>query len=343
MTTAPTPSPAVLMRHPSTGSGALPGWVVALAAEAGVDLRGRPWTLNADADYRSQKALFLLPAAAGAPGLAVKVARDPRFSDRLENEHRSLVTLAAAGVPSVPRAVFRGRHRGLEVVGETALAGVPFSARTDHTASCPWLHRVIAWAHDLGATPSLRGAAEPGAVADALERLLATFDVVCRPDGDVRRLLRDDVDTIGRRSLPTVFLHGDLGTWNVLLDGDDLAVLDWENGDPRGAPLWDLAYLVETHAGRAAVAEGARATPALLADRLTSGPWSDVLDAAVAAQCRALELDEAVAWPLIRLGWAHLATKEATRLAAGRGDRAPHARLLAESARMARTRRLDPQ
>ncbi len=109
-----------------------------MAADAGIDVGGRPWTFNADADYRSQKAMFFIGSE-----LIVKVTRDARFSPRLENEHRALEVLAAHAIPFTPLALFAGRHRDLAVVGETAVNGVPFSEGSDGTPGCGRLQAVL--------------------------------------------------------------------------------------------------------------------------------------------------------------------------------------------------------
>jgi aminoglycoside phosphotransferase (APT) family kinase protein len=39
----------------------------------------------------------------------------------------------------------------------------------------------------------------------------------------------------------TMALHGDLGTWNVLVDGDRWFAIDWDSTH-RGEPLWEVSY-----------------------------------------------------------------------------------------------------
>lgn len=50
------------------------------------------------------------------------------------------------------------------------------------------------------------------------------------------------VDTLP--SLPSVMQHNDLGTWNVVAEGDEFTVADWENARAAGMPLWDLLYFL---------------------------------------------------------------------------------------------------
>ena len=46
------------------------------------------------------------------------------------------------------------------------------------------------------------------------------------------------------RSLPFAAAHNDLTTWNILLDGTDIGIVDWEAADREALPLVDLDYLV---------------------------------------------------------------------------------------------------
>jgi hypothetical protein len=43
----------------------------------------------------------------------------------------------------------------------------------------------------------------------------------------------------------TMALHGDLGAWNVLVDGDRLFAIDWDSTQ-RGEPMWEVAYCLQS-------------------------------------------------------------------------------------------------
>jgi Phosphotransferase enzyme family len=45
-------------------------------------------------------------------------------------------------------------------------------------------------------------------------------------------------------NLPGVLQHNDLGSWNVVVDGDEFVVLDWESAQEVGLPLWDTLYFL---------------------------------------------------------------------------------------------------
>jgi hypothetical protein len=53
---------------------------------------------------------------------------------------------------------------------------------------------------------------------------------------------------LGRRqvgsSVPFAAAHNDLTTWNVLVDGKKLAIVDWEAAEPEALPLVDLDYVI---------------------------------------------------------------------------------------------------
>ena len=42
--------------------------------------------------------------------------------------------------------------------------------------------------------------------------------------------------------VPTVWQHGDFAPWNLRLNGTDLYLLDWEDADAGGLPLWDMGH-----------------------------------------------------------------------------------------------------
>jgi hypothetical protein len=65
------------------------------------------------------------------------------------------------------------------------------------------------------------------------------------PDGTqyLRDLSRRSEAMVGR-SLPFAAAHNDLTTWNILLDGEKMGIVDWEAAEREALPLVDLDYLV---------------------------------------------------------------------------------------------------
>jgi len=76
-----------------------------------------------------------------------------------------------------------------------------------------------------------------------LERFASEFGSVVTAE----RLARTRAVLEGLGSMPVVVEQRDLSPWNVLHEGERLAVLDWESGDLRGVPGLDLIYFL-THA-----------------------------------------------------------------------------------------------
>jgi hypothetical protein len=313
-----------LLSAPSAGT--VPRYVRMLAATAGEPLDGFRVALSAPSDYPSRKAVMALFApGATAPRYIVKLTRDAAFNDRLENETRALRALAAAGIgdaETVPRAVFAGRHAGLALLGQTAIAGVPFRQRTTFAADCPAARAGSEWLMELGERTADPAAADGALVAQALRTLLERYAALYEPTAAEHEALAGYVDAVAASAapFPLVFQHGDPGTWNLLIRADGRpAFLDWEAADPRGMPLWDLLYFarsVGVGAGRAAGAR--RAIDAFAAQFLADGPLARMLGDDVARHCARIRLDPALVAPLFFTCWVHRAVKEAARLAPGR-------------------------
>src|SRR6185437_6019536 len=89
-----------------------PAYIRDIAAAYGLDLCGYRLGLAAPTGYASRKTvMFLFSGEDREPDLVVKLARDPRQNERLENEWRALRWLGDADVEGeVPRAVFFGHH-----------------------------------------------------------------------------------------------------------------------------------------------------------------------------------------------------------------------------------------
>jgi hypothetical protein len=323
--------------RPAGGPGApVPGYIRAIAEEAGEPLDGCRVALAAPGDYPSRKAILAVFSPDGSePRYIVKLARDPAFNGRLENEDRALRALAAAGIgdaATVPRASFFGRDGGLAVLAQTAIAGVPFRQVSRGTHDCPSAHSAIAWLMELGARTADRTIAEPAQAAAALRVLLDRFARLYRPSVAEHELLAEQIDAVAasRRSFPLVFQHGDPGVWNLLITPDGRpAFLDWEAAEHRGMPLWDLFYAARSIGIGVARATGPRSSLDAFAEQyLADGPLSRALADDVGRHCAQIDLDPALVGPLFFTCWMHRALKEAVRLEPHRLANGRYARLL---------------
>jgi hypothetical protein len=318
------------------GGAEVPRYIRAIAAAAGVDVEDKGWALSAPGDYPSQKVLvFLFAPAAQGPDTVVKITRDPALNHRLENEWRALEILRGRGIGAgagVPDPLFMGSHRGLAVLGESAIDGAPFRERTRAAADCPQARAAVDWLVDLGAGTVARATEEdPGALAELGPRL-ERFTRIYRLSAEHQRRLGSYAAalTASAAGFPLVFQHGDPGPWNVLVTGDGRpAFLDWEAAEPRGMPLWDLFHFLRSFSLQVSQRAGTRDPLQSFAEQFLE--QSDVHGLLVDATSRfrsrtglAADLVE----PLFYTCWMHRALKEAATLPPGRLDQGRYVGIL---------------
>lgn len=303
------------------GSGSRPpGWLAEVGAGVGWDPTG-PWSLALPGAYPSQKAVGLLrPATAGGPGAVVKLAQDPRFDDRVRNEAVALRALAAAAprfaadrVPAVLGEVVVG---GAAAVVEEGLWGRPLLAASTLRPDCPLAADAAAAATALAA---VRPVAVPGArLAAQLDAVVDRFVAAHHPSTGVAVQLAEQVAVIAARpTVPAVVVHGDLGTWNLLVVDGRVRILDWESAAAAGPPLWDLAHLARSWAVRAGRRRGLTRDRAITRHLVDGSPLTDVLAAWFATYRARVGIDPVLGEALFHTGWAHRAVKEAARLGPG--------------------------
>lgn len=313
----------------------VPRFVAAVASEAGVDLDGYRWGLSARGRYSSRKAVFILFREPGtAPDHVVKLTRDPRLNPRLENEHRALAQLGrdrAMADGTYPEVTFFGYHGGLAILGQKALEGAAFEARSIASDGCPHGRAAARWLADLAAATAERPAGSDGAgITEALGRLLESYQRLYAPDPDEHAFLADQVAALGTAPIPAVFQHGDPGTWNLLVTpAGQVAFLDWEAADPHGMPLWDLFHFFRSYGQLASRRQGIRdPLDGFARQFLAHTPVSRLLAESVEAYVDRLRLPGDLAGPLLLTGWMHRALKEATRLRPHRLAEGHYVRLL---------------
>lgn len=322
--------------------GRLPQYLVDLAQASGLDLSDRRhWGVVARGDYSSRKVLFFLfdegprRGAELKPAYVVKMVRDAQYNARLENEQRALALLEELGVAvpeTAPRVAFWGYHNRLAIIGETAIAGQPFRARTSATADCPYLLSALDWFTMLASRTVDADAATPREAATVLRKLLARFTEIYRLSADHEAFLERQLTRVADRtpSFPLVFQHGDPGPWNAVVTPDDrVAFLDWEAAEAQGMPLWDLFYFIRSYSMGVARAQGTHDRLHGFAETLLSDtPLSRLLLERVEGYRQETDLDPALVEPLFYTCWMHRALKEATRLSPSRLDKGHYVNLL---------------
>ncbi|MEZ4663919.1 MAG: aminoglycoside phosphotransferase family protein [Caldilineaceae bacterium] len=272
------------------------------------------------------------PAVAREPKYIVKMVRDSVFNARLENECRSLRLLAEHGVgdaETLPQVVFAGHHGGLALVGETAVAGVPFRSATHYTAECPYAHAAIDWLTDM-AIKTVNPIGHPQDVGGVLRQLFEQFDEIYQLKSEQRTFLANQIARIeqSRAPVPLVFQHGDPGTWNMLATpGGRVAILDWEAAEANGMPLWDLFYFLRSYTVGAARAHDSIA--GFRQQIFNDTPLRRLFSAATTRYCQQIGLDLRLVEALFYTCWMHRALKESTRLPAARLGQGHYVNLLA--------------
>ena len=294
-----------------------PGWLVEGAAEAGVDISDFGWALWCRGEFASQKlVMFLIAPGEHEPSIVVKVARHPRYNDRLANESdmlRRVEDLAPAARGGAPGLRFEASAWGSAASAQSAVAG---NDLREHLASRPELVEAVAtWMTELAR--STRAPMRDGELGAALSELLDMYTAAYDVPPTTVQFLRSQVAVLAEASLDAVLQHGDPGPWNAIVTpADTVAFLDWEAGEARGIPLWDLLYFLRSTSLLVAPNRPwqSRATRTRR-DLVAGSPFGDVVASHVGAYVEALGLDAEVVEPLFHLCWVHRAVKQARRLA----------------------------
>lgn len=332
-TTPPRRGDGVLVHADASAPRQLPRYVRSAARRAGCDLDDAIWALAPPRRYRSQKVVFHLSER----GELVKITQDPRFNHALRAEYDALVALRGWGEAhpgAAPRPLFAGEHAGLLVIGESRLEGEPFRRRSDGTATCPVAHATIDTLLELAGAEAREF---PGAeVAAALAELHERYVRVLEPPVAHSRLIEEQIGLIGASgsTFRTAFSHGDPTTHNVLVDPKGrIGLIDWENAERFGMPIWDLLRFLSAYAAWSAQLGGRRWSVSLACATLFEpSPFHGLLARSIQRYRSTTELGEELVPPLV-LTWLMVeALRQATRLPLGASTTSHAARLLARIA-----------
>jgi hypothetical protein len=300
-----------------------PPFLVAAAQELGVPARVE-WLLAPGSDDPLGRGIFLLfRPGEDEPAWALKFARVPGYTDAFDRDERGF-TIARAGGPVVtahaPELLGRIEAAGLHASVETAAVGELLVAYLHSPAPegerLAAVERIAAWLVDVArATAAAPEALEPE------RRRLADEILPAYP----RLGARSDLAAV-LPPLPAVLQHNDLGSWNVVVDGERFTALDWEAARTHGFPLWDLWYLLADALaqldGPATLAEQERHFVRLFTGRL---PGSSVLFRWTRITAEASRVPADAVGPLATLCWlhhgrSHVDRSEAIRRHTGGGE-----------------------
>jgi hypothetical protein len=215
--------------------------LIAAAGELGVP-RDANWFLTfGQGDALSRNGFQLFRAGSDQPEWVLKFARVAGNSKRFDNDERGLALAHAAGAviaSHAPRMLGRFDVDEIHASLETAAAGRRLRdvlrTPSDRADKLRLIERIAGWILELGRLT------QTSPEATEAERKRLRSDVVPRwSELGVHSELVDELPP-----LPAVVQHNDLGTWNVVADGGDFVVVDWENAREAALPLWDLLYFL---------------------------------------------------------------------------------------------------
>ena len=218
-----------------------PPFLLAAAREAGAEGGNEFFWTTGASDILSRGVLHLFRADRSEPECVVKFGRVPGYVDAFERDAKGLGLAAAAGgsvAAHAPTLLARLEVEGLPASVESAAPGEQLIAHLGSTArrgaKLAAIDRVAGWIVAI----ARETATGPPALEPELARIRRDVLPLWREVGAGEELLAH-VDRA-----PAVFQHNDLGTWNVMVDGDRFTAVDWESARPAGLPLWDLIYFL---------------------------------------------------------------------------------------------------
>jgi hypothetical protein len=318
------PHRAVVVKPSADGhrNTSVPDYIVDIAGQAGVDLTRYRFGLSARGKHNANKLIFFLfPEGAKRPDMVVKMTRSKAFNLRLENEHRILQELDTGAYvkhASFPKPLFFGYHNNLALLGLKAVEGNPFRIRTTAAPGCPIARDAADWICRLGGSSAGRYQASSLEICRVLDELLQRFsrNYALRPSEN--HFLSEQIHAIrgSHFVFPLVFQHGDPGTWNIMVSRqENIVFIDWEAGELKGMPLWDLFYFMRSFAIWIERNRGHRDSLKNMARHfLVPSELGKILIQLTEKYCSTIHLDKALVKPLFFLCWMHRALKESTRL-----------------------------
>jgi hypothetical protein len=172
------------------------------------------------------------------------MCRTPDAAAGLGREAATLEHLAGLRPPvtGVPRILFVEVGPAGARLGETSMTGVPLDSVLTAGNLPAYATRVTDWLISIARVSQASASREwwDRIAEPVLADFTSSYAAVIKPE-----LIEVTRATIGGvTELPALAEHRDLGPWNILVDGDRIAVLDWESSDVHGLPVLDLIYFL---------------------------------------------------------------------------------------------------
>lgn len=191
--------------------------------------------------------LVVHPFSAGLVAPVVAKLRPPGTAGE-ETERSRLERIgagAAAAGAFVPEVVGTLDVDGAEFTLETRVTGeilAPLLIR-DGSRLEQGLGRACAWLEDWSRLTAKEATLDAGRLdREVLAPARQLAPSLTGGESFVARLEASCAEVVGQTA-PLTASHNDLSTWNVLLDGDRLGVIDWESAEDSSLPLKDFFYL----------------------------------------------------------------------------------------------------
>src|SRR3954451_22103711 len=224
---------------PHADCGALPHLVSVACAAAAPPTARLGWVLALGRGDDLQRAVFHV-LDHGRLRRVVKFSRVRGAVDAFDRDETGLHLAASAGgtvSAHAPSLVARLEVDGLPGSVETAAAGRPLVDRLVRRPG-PVVDAITRWVVDVGISTAVP--------PDRLEHGGESLSTEVLPAWAARGAPADLLDDLlaGLPPVPGVLQHNDLGSWNILTDGRDFTVVDWESARAVGMPLWDLLYFL---------------------------------------------------------------------------------------------------
>jgi hypothetical protein len=300
----------------------VPDYLVTIGQEADTDISGLNYGFSARGRANSNKVIFFLfNNNSESPNAVTKMTRSAEFNARLANEYLMLSELERNGQidkGSYPQPLFFKEQDSTAILGLKAIIGKPFRVRTLATVDCPFLRDAIDWLVNLGSATSKGMTTTRSDASKILFKLFIRLTEIYSLTDDEKAFLTEvlsfDNDFSG--SFPLVLQHGDPGTWNMMVtDEDKVIVIDWEAGEKRGMPLWDIFYFIQTYGSWMGRKQGNRDSLSNFEKTFFErSSLNSLFTSTVGRYCENINLDKSLVEPLFFGCWIHRALKEAARL-----------------------------